>query len=174
VGGPAGLIMTARYFFHLEDGIVLRDEHGTVLKSLAAAKEAAVQLIAETLRNDAGRFWKSDVYRVTVTDAKNLILFSVELTSTLAPAIGATNGLSQIVPPSRALPAVSEHGERAKEMMRRAMAAFDEEERQEYLRLAAAWTTLAKGAQDFEHELNVLVPFAERDPNPFAADEDQG
>ena len=77
-----------RYFFHLHDGKSLTDEEGTELESLDAAKKAAIQLIAQTLRDDVDTFWQDQTYGVTVTDRAGLILFTVEIAATISPAVG--------------------------------------------------------------------------------------
>jgi hypothetical protein len=43
-----------------------------------------------------------------------------------------------------------EYRANAKEMLLKGFAAFDPEERQEYLRLATAWNAMAQGAAAFE------------------------
>lgn len=81
-----------RYFFHLEHAREVRDEMGVELSDLAAAKCHAVQMIAEMLCGGPQAFWDADQYRVTVADS-GLTLFSVELISTMAPALRADTGL---------------------------------------------------------------------------------
>ena len=77
-----------RFFFHLDDGSgEPHDLDGIELENVEAARCQAVELIAETLCNSPKTFWDADSYRVTVTDAAGLTLFSVEMIATLAPAM---------------------------------------------------------------------------------------
>jgi hypothetical protein len=62
----------------------------------------------------------------------------------------------------------SEYLDNAKEMLRKALSALDEAERQDYLRMAAAWTTLAQGAEEFERNSATVIPFDEPPENPLA------
>ena len=77
------------YYFHLDGDGVSRDEDGSELKDLEAAKCTAVQLIAETLCYQPHKFWDADSYKVTVTDEKGLVLFIVEMVATLSAAVPA-------------------------------------------------------------------------------------
>jgi hypothetical protein len=71
-----------------------------------------------------------------------------------------------------AMPSASEYRSNAKEMMRKALAAFTEDERQEYLRMAAAWATLAQSADDYDRRNTGPIPFDEPPPNPLADESD--
>lgn len=84
---------TQRFFFHLEDNGEHLDDEGFLLPSLEDAKCAAVQIIAETLCHEPKRFWTAETYRVRVTNDEGLVLFTVELVATLAPAL--SGGLTQ-------------------------------------------------------------------------------
>jgi hypothetical protein len=48
-------------------------------------------MIADVLCHSPGEYWKAEIYRVTVTDETRLILFTVEVTSIDAAAIGNRN-----------------------------------------------------------------------------------
>jgi len=65
----------------------------------------------------------------------------------------------------------AEYRQNAKDMMLKALACVDEAERQDYLRMAAAWTTLAEGAERFERSPSI-IPFEEPQPNPLADESD--
>jgi hypothetical protein len=77
-----------KYYFNTEDGVCLTDKDGTELADVESAKREAVQLICETLRNNAGAFWRTESFRVVVKDETDLTLFCLELSATLAPALG--------------------------------------------------------------------------------------
>ena len=78
----------ARYHFHIQDGVMSRDESGQELRSLDAARLVAVDILTQTLRCDAEQFWRHNELSIVVTDERDLILFTVDLTTTPAPAIG--------------------------------------------------------------------------------------
>jgi hypothetical protein len=61
-----------------------------------------------------------------------------------------------------------EYTENAKAMLRRAITAATEDEREEYLRLAAAWSLLAADAAKTAKFIDGVLPFAEPPPNPLA------
>ena len=48
---------------------------------LEAAKEAAVQVLSETLHRNSRHFWETGAFRVIVTDQRGLRLFVVELSA---------------------------------------------------------------------------------------------
>jgi hypothetical protein len=66
----------------------------------------------------------------------------------------------------------TEYRENAKRTLARAISAVNEEERQEYLRLAAAWSLLAADAEKTAQRLGTLIPFEERSDNPLADESD--
>jgi ParB family chromosome partitioning protein len=49
---------------------------------------AAVKLIAEVLCKEPEQIWKSDVYRVTIANERDLLLLSVEMIAQSAPPCG--------------------------------------------------------------------------------------
>jgi hypothetical protein len=64
----------------------------------------------------------------------------------------------------------------AAEMMRRALASFADDERQEYLQMAAAWATLAESAESAESDCrksSIVVSFESSRINPSANESDQ-
>ncbi len=50
----------ARYYFHLQDGEFVADEEGVELSTLEAAKDAAVQLLVESLKQHSSKFWATE------------------------------------------------------------------------------------------------------------------
>jgi hypothetical protein len=77
----------SRFFFHLTHSEDARDEAGVELEGVHQAKCHAVKMIADALCETPEKFWETETYRVTVTDARGLLLLSVEMVSTLAPAL---------------------------------------------------------------------------------------
>ena len=73
-----------RFFFHVEDR---PDDEGTELPSVAAAKCEAVRYAGKLICDEADTFWDSAEFGMVVTDEKGLILFSLTLSGTEAPAI---------------------------------------------------------------------------------------
>ena len=76
-----------RFYFHTEDGELLLDRDGADLPDLDAAKDAAVQIMSESLRGNSRLFWDTEGYRVIVTDAQDLTLFSLQVSATYAAAM---------------------------------------------------------------------------------------
>ena len=76
-----------RYFFHIFDGVDIRDYDGVELPDLTFARREALRYAGSLLdqaskRSSLGREWRMDV-----TDAKGLILFSLSFLVTDAPAV---------------------------------------------------------------------------------------
>jgi hypothetical protein len=82
-----------RYFFHLQSSHVVRDEEGSEHQDLDAAKCHAVQMIAQVLCERPKTFWEADTYRVTVTDERGLVLFTVEMFSVQSAALNPARRL---------------------------------------------------------------------------------
>jgi hypothetical protein len=78
-----------QYFFHIEDGLTGRDDEGTELEDLAVAKCEAVKLAGQMICDSAGEFWGKEEWRMTVSDASGLTLFSLHFVGIEAPAAGA-------------------------------------------------------------------------------------
>jgi hypothetical protein len=80
------------FFFHTEDGERLQDGEGSQLPDVEAAKDAAVQILVEALRGASNRFWETESFRVVVADERGLTLFSLQMSATLAAAMGGHRG----------------------------------------------------------------------------------
>ncbi|MDB5734396.1 MAG: hypothetical protein JWP16_1803 [Alphaproteobacteria bacterium] len=65
-----------RYFFNVQDSSG-RDIEGSELADLHAAKEAAVRLCGEMIREIDGAFWDAPLWRLEVTNPQNRLLFSL-------------------------------------------------------------------------------------------------
>ena len=75
------------FYFHTEDGVRVADTQGSDLPDIAAAEDAAVQILAESLRGNSRLFWDTEGFTVTVTDAKGLTLFSLQVSATMSSAM---------------------------------------------------------------------------------------
>lgn len=78
----------SRFFFHLSSTFDVPDNEGVELDSLEDARCYAVKMIAEVLCTSPERYWEAETYRVTAADERGLTLFTVEIVSTDAAAIG--------------------------------------------------------------------------------------
>lgn len=67
-----------RYFFNRTDGFVERDDEGTELSGLPAARRQAVVFAGESLKDDPELAWNGDEFRVEVTDGDGLVLFTIK------------------------------------------------------------------------------------------------
>ena len=77
-----------RYFFHTADGFRERDTEGTELLSLNAARREAVRFAGAVLNDQPEIVWDGHEFRVEVTDHTDLMLFTVTVFATNAPATG--------------------------------------------------------------------------------------
>jgi len=75
-----------RFHFHLEDGTTFRDEEGTELPDLEAARINAVKLLGHVMADNAREFLSTREWTMNVTDDRDLLLFSVNVASVDAPA----------------------------------------------------------------------------------------
>jgi len=81
-----------RFYFHTDDGQALRDEDGAELPSVGDARREAARVLGEMLKEQPDAFWADGGLTLTVTDARGLALFTLDVSATVAPAAG---------PPSR-------------------------------------------------------------------------
>lgn len=79
-----------RFPFRLTHDVEACDEAGLELDDLHAARRHAARLIADALCKEPERFWKSDIYRVSIADERGLLLPSVEMIAQSAPALWQT------------------------------------------------------------------------------------
>jgi hypothetical protein len=85
-----------RFFFHFEHVKVVKDQAGSEHPDLVAAKLHAVKKFAEILADRPQVFWDSDIFRMTVAKADGLVLFTLEMVGSLAPAVaGLGNAVAQ-------------------------------------------------------------------------------
>jgi hypothetical protein len=76
-----------RFHFNIDDGTASTDLEGTELPTIEAARRAAVRTACDVLRDQPESFWIGGEWRMDVTDAQGLILFSLHFTATIAPAL---------------------------------------------------------------------------------------
>lgn len=75
-----------RYFIHIVDGTIVRDEDGEALPDVAAARTAALRTLGEILRSREERFWNDGHVRVFVENAAGEVVVNVETRDLLAMA----------------------------------------------------------------------------------------
>ena len=73
------------YHFHCVDGSRQLDMQGTELADDRAAQHMAVEFAGEVLRGDPHLVWQSGHWRVEVTDAADVLLFTVITLAVEAP-----------------------------------------------------------------------------------------
>ncbi len=78
----------SRFHFHLTNTYDIPDTEGVELATLQDARCYAVKMMAEVLCTSPERYWEAEVYRVTAADDRGLTLFTVEIVSTDAAAVG--------------------------------------------------------------------------------------
>ncbi len=78
----------ARFFFHLDHA---QDGEGRELETIADAKCEAVRYACNFVCAAADRFWDTGEFNLRATDDKGLVLFTLVLSGTEAPAIAATS-----------------------------------------------------------------------------------
>jgi len=74
------------FHFNVYDGISLPDLDGHELPGLDSARIEAVKLSGNLIREMGPGFWSGDEWRLEVTDAEGLILFTLTFYGTVAPA----------------------------------------------------------------------------------------
>lgn len=78
-----------RFFFHTNHPAerVVQDDEGLDFSSVHQAKCEAVKYAGQLLADTAEHFWDRGDFELTVTDDKGLILFTMRVVGTEAPAI---------------------------------------------------------------------------------------
>jgi hypothetical protein len=76
-----------KYFFHVIDGYESLDTEGTDLPDLAAARNAAVTMSGQILRDGGGEtLWAGVPWRLWVTDGSGATLFTLSFSCAEAGA----------------------------------------------------------------------------------------
>jgi D-lyxose ketol-isomerase len=76
-----------RFFFHTNNPQAQGGAEGIEFESIAVAKCEAVRYAGQLLCDEAQHFWDHADFELTVTDEKGLILFTMRVLGTEAPAI---------------------------------------------------------------------------------------
>lgn len=76
-----------RYFFDRKDGGFDPDEDGTELRDLNAARIEAVNFAAGTIKDRPDYVWDGKEFRVEVSDANRLLLYTVVVLGIASPAV---------------------------------------------------------------------------------------
>jgi hypothetical protein len=86
-----------RFFFHtnLPSERTIQDDEGFVFPSTHAAKCEAVAYAGQLLCDVAEEFWDDADFELTVTDERGLILFTMRMIATEAPAIRVADPKAQ-------------------------------------------------------------------------------
>jgi hypothetical protein len=76
-----------RFYFHTEDGQCFRDEDGTELIDVHAARNQALMILADSLRHDPEEFWRDRSFKLTVTDERGLTLYILDVSAVASAAV---------------------------------------------------------------------------------------
>ena len=76
-----------RYHFNVYDGHNIVDDIGAELPNPTFARREAIRYAGALLEDEAKRLGLGDEWRMEVTDATGLILFSLDFTVTESPAM---------------------------------------------------------------------------------------
>ena len=74
-----------RYFFHTQNGDVVRDDQGEELHGVEAAREEAVAVLGEILRYRGAAFWATRRFSVVVTDDAGRTVVSITAAASDTP-----------------------------------------------------------------------------------------
>ena len=74
-----------RYFFHAEDGQLFCDEQGAELSDAGAARDEAVKVFSEILRDSPELFTDQQRLQLNVADETGAILYRLEVNGTPRP-----------------------------------------------------------------------------------------
>jgi hypothetical protein len=75
-----------RYFFNIHDSQNLPDNDGTVFPGPEAAREQAVILAGEVLKDLDGKFWNAREWRMVVTDEQGATVCTLTFSGTVGSA----------------------------------------------------------------------------------------
>jgi hypothetical protein len=86
----------ARFYFNVDDGKELAiDDLGVELADLAAARKEAAIFAGEMLKDGPDDFWDVQGWRMAITDAAGLTLFTIEVGGKVAPAVTSAERRTQ-------------------------------------------------------------------------------
>jgi hypothetical protein len=91
----------ARFYFNVDDGKEPAvDDLGVELPDLAAARKEAAMFAGEMLKDGPDEFWNVQGWRMAVTDAAGLTLFTIEVGGKMAPAAASAERRTRQAGPS--------------------------------------------------------------------------
>ena len=73
------------YFFDIVDGEDLPDVHGSEHADLRAARVESIRYSGEVLREMPDRFWNAEEWKMTVSDADRIPLFTLKFRADALP-----------------------------------------------------------------------------------------
>ena len=76
-----------RFFFNSQDGDAFKDADGVELPHVRAAQYEASKLLGEIISDEPQDVWHPNGFQLTVTDADDLVLFVLNASVTLSPAL---------------------------------------------------------------------------------------
>jgi hypothetical protein len=79
-----------RYFFSTADGERDKDDEGSELPDLSAARVAAIKYAGAIMEHEPAVLWDGRDFRVEVTDEHDMLLFTIITLAVNAPAAGNT------------------------------------------------------------------------------------
>ena len=85
-----------KFFFHTEDGTCVRDTDGTELPDVHAARNEAVVILGELVREDPDQFWRDAGFRLTVANEDGLTLYILDLSAVASPTLGKVSAASRL------------------------------------------------------------------------------
>jgi hypothetical protein len=74
------------YHFNIEDGRKYPDVQGSEFPDLESVRTEAVKRSGQLLRDNAQSFWGGDGWKLTVTDASAMVLFTLHFLAVSSPA----------------------------------------------------------------------------------------
>ena len=75
-----------RYYFNVTKDGQLPDAVGVEMSDIAKAREEAVRLLGEDLKENPKDFWNDEEWEIAVSDPTGLILFTMHCTAMDSPA----------------------------------------------------------------------------------------
>lgn len=76
-----------RFFFDMADGQIFRDSNGTDLFDVMAAKDETFRVLGQMIPMHKHRMMSGEPFTLTLSDDSRLTLMTVEIVTTLSPAL---------------------------------------------------------------------------------------
>ena len=81
-----GDVVVSLYYFNVTDGTAYPDKVGSEFPDLESVRVEAVRRSADLLRNNPATFWNGDAWKMTVTDASLMVMFTLNFLAVSSPA----------------------------------------------------------------------------------------